>query len=68
MSCGSDPDMRPEVHLNGVIMLLDPTEDNTHRFMAPIVGPLPSDPPIVRDRYAEYENADHVFVINLNLI
>lgn len=67
MKCGSDPYMRPDVHVNGLVMYLDPTQDNYHRFMSSIVGPLPSDPPIVYDKFAEFQNAERVFVINLNL-
>lgn len=67
MKCGSDPQMRPDVHVNGLVMYLDAVKDNAHQFLAPIVGPLPNDPPIIHDRFAEFQNADRVFVINLNI-
>ncbi|GFR04333.1 f-box DNA helicase 1 [Trichonephila clavata] len=67
MKCGTEPTVRPRVQIEPVVMYLDPTADYAHRSMAAFVGPLPTDPPIVRDSFAAFHEMDVVYVINLNV-
>lgn len=67
MKCGTEPTVRPRVQIEPVVMYLDPTADYAHRSMSAFVGPLPTDPPIVRDSFAAFHEMDVVYVINLNM-
>ncbi|CAL1291587.1 unnamed protein product [Larinioides sclopetarius] len=65
--CATEPTVRPRVQIEPVVMFLDPTADYAHRSMAAFVGPLPSDPPIIRDSFGAFHEMDVVYVINLNV-
>ncbi|XP_055952785.1 F-box DNA helicase 1-like isoform X2 [Argiope bruennichi] len=67
VKCATEPTVRPRVQIEPVVMFLDPTNDYAHRSMAAFVGPLPSDPPIVRDSFGAFHEMDVVYVINLNV-
>lgn len=67
VKCATEPMVRPRVTVEPVVMYLDPTADYAHRSMSALVGPLPSDPPIVRESFGAFNEMDVVYVINLHM-
>lgn len=67
VKCATEPTVRPRLTVEPVVMYLDPTADYAHRSMAALVGPLSSDPPIVRENFDDFNDMGVVYVINLHM-